>query len=75
MGMMAPEKKKPALVIALGKGGGDEGDSDDRDPEDVDDDIDISDDEVEAAKAMRAAKSDEEYAKALKAFIKLCEEY
>lgn len=34
-----------------------------------------SEDEVKAARVLRNAKSDEEYARALKAFIKLCEGY
>lgn len=40
-----------------------------------DDDIEVGPEEVEAASAVRAAGDDEEYAKALKAFIKICEGY
>ena len=61
--------KKPGIALILGskhsEPDGDEGE----------DDIDVSEDELEAVKTLRSAKDDEEYAKALKAFIKLCEDY
>jgi hypothetical protein len=58
--------KKPGLAIVLG-GSKAEGDDDE--------DIEVSPEEVEAASAVRAAGDDEEYAKALKAFVKMCGDY
>lgn len=65
---------KEALVIAIGKpkskglepGGGDEPDEDD--------DVDLDEAEMDAAKLAYNAKSPEQYAKALKLFVKLCYE-
>ena len=37
-------------------------------------DVELADDELEAAKMMREAKSDEDFAKALKTFVKICME-
>lgn len=62
-----------AIMIALGKPkkhmgmGGEEPEEDESESG-----IDVSSEEVEAAKMMREAKNDEDYASALKAFIKLC---
>lgn len=63
---------KNAIVLALGKGpkGKEEGDEEDMSSPD----IEVDDDLVTAAKAVRGASSDEEYAKALKGFVKLCSE-
>lgn len=72
MGLGGTEKK-PALLIALGKGGGEE--KSDKDDDEDDDVLEVGDDEVEAMQAFETAKSTEEKAKALKAFIKLCEGY
>jgi hypothetical protein len=65
--------KRPSLVIALGKARDDE--SEGKGMQDDDDALSVGDDEVEAVKAFEEAKSPEEKAKALKAFIKLCEGY
>ena len=59
--------KDNAILLALKpKGGPASGD------EEGGDELSVDDDELEAAKAMRSAKTDEEYASALKAFIQLC---
>lgn len=60
---------KHGLALILGKAAKGGTDAED------DDDIDIDEDTLEAAQAVRAAKSDEDYAKALKAFVKLCGDY
>ena len=66
--------KGNAIMIALGKPKDDEEKSKPgMEDDDEEADIDVGEDELSAAKAMRSAKSDEDYAKALKAFIKLCE--
>lgn len=69
--------KGNALVIAFGKKAHGEPDEDEKGgPSDDDaDDIGVDDEEVMAAKAFHDAKSDEERAKALKAFIKICGGY
>jgi len=70
---MAESKEKPnAIMIALGKESK-KPSSDEEDDESAD--IDVDDDLVTAAKAVRGAGSDEEYAKALKGFVKLCGGY
>lgn len=57
-------------MIALGKPKGEK-----EDDEEEDDVLAADEDLVTAAKAVRTAKSDEDYAKALKGFIKLCGGY
>lgn len=64
-----------AIMIALGKAkpkgmgmGGEHADA----ASEHEEDISVADDELEAAKMMREAKSDEDFAKALKAFIQIC---
>lgn len=67
-----------AIMIALGKAKkkGDEEPADDAGSDEGDsEDIAVDEDEVAAAKAVRSAKSDDEYAKALKAFIQICGGY
>lgn len=59
--------KKPGIALILGSKGGKE--------EEEDDDIEVSEDELEAVKTLRSAKDDEDYAKALKAFVKMCGDY
>lgn len=67
--------KRPSLAIVLGGKGHEEEGGEEPAPDEDDDVLGVSDDELEAAKTMREAKTDEEYAKALKAFIKICEGY
>lgn len=62
-----------AIMIALGKPKKHMGMGREEPEEDESESgIDVSSEEVEAAKMMREAKNDEDYAAALKAFIKLC---
>lgn len=67
-----------AIMIALGKAKRPSGHvklgshSDEMEEEEEETGLTASEEEIEAAKMMREAKSDEEFAHALKAFIKLC---
>ena len=68
--------KGNAIMDALGKAKGDSSKSanppaPERDDEE-DDALSVSKSQIAAAKAVRRAASDEDYAKALKAFFKLC---
>ena len=78
--MMGEDKDKggkmPAIMIALEKAkskGKASEESDDEEESSEDDAVDP--DELEAAKAVRSAKTDEAYANALKTFIKICGGY
>lgn len=68
---------KPSLEVIIGKGKPPKGlassmADDESSPDMHDDDIDVDEDEMDAAKLAYDAKSPEEYAKALKAFVHLC---
>lgn len=67
------EKKVNVIAMALGKPKKPSEDEDKADEEEESDDV--ASDELEAAKAVRSAKSDEDYAAALKTFVKLCGGY
>jgi len=73
-GMLGSSSKRPSLSVIIGKGR-DDAEEETSEPDEDSDVLGVSEEEVEAAKVMREAKSDEEYAKALKAFIKICEGY
>lgn len=65
---------KETIVAVLGKpkGGGLLAPDGPEEEENTTSDVEVDDDEVFAAEQMRSAKSDSDYAKALKAFIKMC---
>lgn len=67
--------KGNAIMDALGKAKGDSSKSANPpapEHDEEDDALSVSKSQIAAAKAVRRAASDEDYAKALKAFFKLC---
>lgn len=62
--------KGNAALLLLGKP---KGEAEEHDDGEGDGDVEVSDDELEAMKVFEDAKTTEDKAKALKAFMKLCE--